>query len=259
MEKWFGAIGGGWRAKTSPPQTVWADFARRMQRQRRQKGLIYVTGDTHGDLRRFQERAVRRLKRQDTLIVLGDFGFLWDDSKEEQKALKWLTKRHYQLLFIDGCHENFDLLRDYPLVDYKGGRARHLGGNLYYILRGSILQVEGKRLLCFGGGESEDKDEREEGLNWWRAEMPTTDELERCAENLAAADKKVDYILTHDAPARLLAFTAMEREQTNWLHAFFDQLLLSVDYRSWMFGRYHRDLPLSSKARAVFCDLVPLE
>lgn len=223
------------------------------------QGLIYVTADTHGDLRRFTERPMRRLKRQDTLIVLGDFGFLWDDGKEEHKALKWLARRPYQLLFIDGCHENFDLLRDYPVVEYKGGRARKIADNLYYIMRGSILQIEGKRLLCFGGGESEDKEEREEGINWWRAEMPTTDELEFCAENLAAAGRKVDYILTHDAPTRFLAFTAMEREQTNWLHTFFDKLLESVEYRSWLFGRYHRDLPLSGKARAVFCDLVPLE
>ena len=221
--------------------------------------MIYVTGDTHGDLRRFQERAMRRLKRTDTLIVLGDFGFLWNGDKEEQKALKWLTRRPYQLLFIDGCHENFDLLRDHPTVEYKGGRARHLGGNLYYIHRASILTIEGKKLLCFGGGESEDKDEREEGVNWWRAEMPTSDELDLCMDNLAAAGWKVDYILTHDAPARLLAFTAMEREQTNWLHTFFDKLMLRTEYRSWMFGRYHRDLPLSGKARAVFCDLVPLE
>lgn len=223
------------------------------------RSLIYVTGDTHGDLRRFTERSVRRLKRQDTLIVLGDFGFLWDGGKEEQKALKWLARRPYQLLFIDGCHENFDLLRDYPVVEYKGGRARKIADNLFYIQRGSILQIEGKKLLCFGGGESEDKEEREEGVNWWRAEMPTTDELEFCAENLAAAGKKVDYILTHDAPTRFLAFTAMEREQTNWLHTFFDKLLESVEYRIWLFGRYHRDLPLSGKARAVFCDLIPLE
>lgn len=221
--------------------------------------MVYVTGDTHGDLRRFQEKAVRRLKRQDTLIVLGDFGFLWSGDKDEQKALKWLTKRPYQLLFIDGCHENFDLLRDYPTVEYMGGKARHLGGNLYYIYRGSILNIEGKKLLCFGGGESEDKDEREEGYNWWRAEMPTSDELELCMDNLAVAGHRVDYILTHDAPVRLLAFTAMEREQTNWLHAFFDKLMLENEYRSWFFGRYHRDLPLSGKARAVFCDLIPLE
>ncbi len=221
--------------------------------------MIYVTGDTHGQIDRFEEKAVKKLKKQDTLIVLGDFGFVWDGSKEEQKRLKWLIKRRYQLLFIDGCHENFDLLREYPVVEYKGGKARHLGGNLYYIQRGSILEIEGKSLLCFGGGESEDREEREEGVNWWREEMPTTDELELCTQNLAQRDNRVDYILTHDAPQSLAEFAGFLHQQPNWLHAYFDQMTRKVDYRLWFFGRYHKDHRLSSKARAVFCDLVALQ
>ena len=221
--------------------------------------MIYVTGDTHGDIQRFKEKNLKKLKKQDTLIVLGDFGFLWGDTKQERKNLKWLTKRRYQLLFLDGCHENFDLLRDYPVQDYKGGRVRHLGGNLYCVQRGSILTIEDKRLLCFGGGESEDKEDREEGVNWWRAEMPTTDELELCQQNLDACGNRVDYILTHDGPTRLLQFANLLRQQPNWLHAFFDRLMKTVDYKGWLFGRYHRDLRLSGKARVVFCDVLPLE
>ena len=45
---------------------------------------------------------------------LGDFGFVWDGSKEEQKKLDWLRKRPYTLLFLDGSHENYDLLAQYP-------------------------------------------------------------------------------------------------------------------------------------------------
>ena len=165
--------------------------------------MIYVTGDIHGDLARFEEKALKKLKKRDTLIVLGDFGFLWNGDKAEQKNLKWLEKRRYRILFIDGCHENFDLLREYPVQEFEGGRARHIGGGVYYILRGSILELEGKKLLCFGGAESWDKEDRDEGVNWWRAEMPTTDELEWCAENLNRAGRRVDYILTHDAPLQI--------------------------------------------------------
>lgn len=221
--------------------------------------MIYVTGDTHGQLDRFEEKAVKKLKKQDTLIILGDFGFLWDNSPQEQKNLKWLTKRRYQLLFIEGCHENFDLLRQYPIVDYKGGHARHLGGNVYFIQRGCVLEIEGKRLLCFGGGESEDKEDLEEGVSWWRAEMPTADELARCEENLAACGNQVDYILTHDAPASILEFTGLMRQQPNWLHFFFDKLMRTIEYKGWLFGRYHKDRRFSTKCRAVFGDVVPLE
>ena len=67
--------------------------------------MIYVTADLHGDPDRLREAAAKRLKRQDTLIVLGDFGFLWRGDKAEQKLLKWLGKRPYTLLFLDGGGE----------------------------------------------------------------------------------------------------------------------------------------------------------
>lgn len=221
--------------------------------------MVYVTGDTHGEIERFEEKAIKSLKKKDTLIVLGDFGFLWDGSKQEQKNLKWLTKRRYQLLFVDGCHENFDMLKEYPVVDYQGGKARHLGGNLYYIQRGSILEIDGLKLLCFGGAESWDKEERTEGVNWWRSELPTTDELEWCTENLKQAGNQVDYILTHEGPLQNLEFTQLMQGQPNWLHRFFDQLRQTVQYKKWYFGRYHKDHFISGKAETVFLRVIPLE
>ena len=221
--------------------------------------MVYLTGDTHGDLDRFKHGKLRWLTKRDTVIVLGDFGFLWSGDKAEQKKLKWLQKRRYQLLFIDGCHENFDLLKEYPEVDYMGGRARHIGGNLYYIERGSILEIEGKKLLCFGGAESWDKEDRDEGINWWRAELPTSEELKTCADNLEAAGWQVDYILTHDAPLKILEFAQLMQGQPNWLHTFFGQIMDKARYKKWLFGRYHKDRKLGTKTQAVFCDVIPLE
>ena len=47
--------------------------------------MVYLTGDTHGDIDRFRHGRLRWLSRRDTVVVLGDFGFVWDGSKEEQK------------------------------------------------------------------------------------------------------------------------------------------------------------------------------
>ena len=76
--------------------------------------MVYLTGDTHGDIDRFKHGKLRWLGKRDTVVVLGDFGFVWDGSKEEQKKLDWLRKRPYTLLFLDGSHENYDLLKQYP-------------------------------------------------------------------------------------------------------------------------------------------------
>ena len=52
--------------------------------------MVYLTGDTHGDIERFKHGKLRWLGKRDVVIVLGDFGFVWDGSKEERKKLDWL-------------------------------------------------------------------------------------------------------------------------------------------------------------------------
>lgn len=48
--------------------------------------MVYLTGDTHGDIERFKHGKLRWLGKRDIVVVLGDFGFVWDGSKEEQKS-----------------------------------------------------------------------------------------------------------------------------------------------------------------------------
>ena len=52
--------------------------------------MVYVTGDTHGDIKRFSDPRLRSLKKGDTLIICGDFGFIWDGSNMESP--KWLIE-----------------------------------------------------------------------------------------------------------------------------------------------------------------------
>ncbi len=220
--------------------------------------MIYVTADLHGDVLRLKEAAIKRLGKRDTLIILGDFGFLWDGSKREKKLLKWLGRRRYQLLFVDGAHENYDLLAGYPVEPLLGGQARHISGKLYQLMRGEIYTIEDKTLLCFGGGESEDRDEREEGKTWWRAELPSQFQMDRCNETLAAHGGKVDYVLTHTPSYRLRRFLMGEVAETNRLETFLDTVAESVQYDCWYFGHCHRDLAVSPKAVAVYRKVLPL-
>ena len=38
--------------------------------------MVYLTGDTHGDIDGFRDGRLRGLSRRDTVVVLGDFGFV---------------------------------------------------------------------------------------------------------------------------------------------------------------------------------------
>lgn len=84
--------------------------------------MIYITGDTHGDISCFKNPKLNKLGEKDILIVCGDFGFIWNPhDKNERKNLEYLKKRKYTICFVDGAHENFDILNSYKPYRWKGG------------------------------------------------------------------------------------------------------------------------------------------
>ena len=75
--------------------------------------MVHVTGDTHGEISRFSEAFLQgesEWTKDDYIIVCGDFGFIFYDDEEEEKMLDLLEKKPYNILFIDGNHENFNAL-----------------------------------------------------------------------------------------------------------------------------------------------------
>lgn len=136
------------------------------------------------------------------MIVCGDFGFLWDGGPKEEKNLKKLGSKKYQILFVDGTHENFDLLDSYPISDWNGGKVQQISGNLYHLMRGQVYTLEGKKIFTFGGGESTEKQMYIDAGKWWEREMPNLSEMRTAVDQLRANEFQVDYILTHEpAPA----------------------------------------------------------
>ena len=220
--------------------------------------MIYVTGDTHADIERFKSKAFKRLKKNDTLIICGDFGFLWDGSAKEKKLLKWLGKRRYHVLFLEGTHDNLDLLAQYPEEEYCGGKARHISGRCYHLLRGEIYTIEFKTLFVFGGGESQDIDAREEGKTWWVSELPTKEELDYARQNLAKHDHQVDCILTHTPSSIVSGFLNMDGVFSNPLATFLDEVTNTVQFEHWYFGSCHLDKVIPPRYHAVYQELVKL-
>ena len=63
-------------------------------------------------------------------------------------------------------------------------------------------------MFAFGGGTSDDEHLREEGVTWWKNEMPDDTEYERAIQNLAAHHNEIDYIVTHDMSTSCLLYTS---------------------------------------------------
>lgn len=220
--------------------------------------MIYVTGDTHGDFNRFKDPAFKKLKKGDILIICGDFGFIWDNSKHEQAILKKLEQKDYTIAFLDGCHENFDILESYPTANWCGGKVHVIGKNLIHLMRGQVYEIEEKRIFTFGGGHSQDYDFRREGDKWWEREQPTHSEIIDAINNLNEFSNEMDYIITHEPPASLKDCLGVDVFQRLEVHAFFEDIIKMCKYKKWFFGKCHVDKHIPIKFYAVFNSLLPL-
>ena len=212
---------------------------------------IYITGDIHGDIKRFYNKTIASLGKDDYLIVCGDFGFVWASEKNddfeiqvENKHLDNLEKTlPYTILFIDGNHENFARLEKYPETVKFGEKVHKIRENIYHLERGRVYSLEGKTFFCMGGAASIDKYMRIENVSWWSRELPEDFEYERGTASLKAHEFKVDYIITHTAPVEVVKtmgfnpYLSLDME----LMSYLSYIMEKTDFQQWFFGHWHID------------------
>lgn len=219
--------------------------------------MVYVTGDTHGEWERFKTKAIRKLKQDDILIICGDFGFIWDNSRKEKQILNKMASLPFTVAFLDGCHENYDLLLAYPEEVWHGGKIHRIAPNIVHLMRGQIFEIENRSFFTFGGGHSQDYEYRTTDT-WWKQERPTRHEVETAVANLQKYHNKVDYVLTHEPPAMLKDCLGVDVAQRLEIHAFFADMVKACNYRKWFFGKCHIDKYIPVKFFAVFAQVLPV-
>lgn len=220
--------------------------------------MIYITGDTHGDLSRFKKREIKKLTEKDYLIICGDFGFLWNNSLEEKEKLDFLRELKFKILFVDGTHENFDLLESYPTVDFCQGKATKIADNIYHLKRGEVYNIAGKFIFTFGGGVSSDLQQIMDSGTWYQREMPTEEEMTYAVHNLKGINCEVDYIITHETSSTYKNKICRNAVK-NPVNDFLDQLVSQVQYRKWFFGNLHVDQVVDEGAISVFDEIIPID
>ena len=221
--------------------------------------MLYFTGDIHGDAGRLGKNTLNMMKPGDTLIICGDFGFLWDNSKPEKKALKALSRRDYNICFVDGVHENFDILQSYPVVSWNGGQAHKISDNIYHLMRGQIFTIEGRTIFAMGGGEDPEMEPDENDDASLHKEIPTSQEMMNGVAAMERCRYQVNYIVTHEPPARtrdFLLLSANKSLRVTSLGAYFDALAQQARYGKWFFGSMHMDRFVSDKQIALFRNIV---
>jgi len=186
-----------------------------------------LLGDSHGDPY-FMRRAVSAAKDHDCdcIFQVGDFGY-WP--RDTRTSTMFLKDYGLPVVFLDGNHEDHDELEKFT------EDINEVAPNIFYIPRGSVHEISGKRILFIGGAYSIDWKSRVKGIDWFPQEQITQEQLEKCLEH-----KNIDMVLTHDCPMSCNIVGALNypssihnREKLQKV-----QDALSPDF--WFFGHYHK-------------------
>ena len=208
---------------------------------------VFVTGDVHGYPIRFDQPNLEamglNLTGNDKVIISGDFGLPWYGDEEDERCLNWLAAKPFEILFVDGNHENFDLLYQFPVEERYGGKVRKLRENIFHLMRGEVYEIEGKKYFAFGGASSVDKYIREEGVSWWQEETYSKEEYDNALKNLAKVDFNVDYVVTHTVPTCFLENVSFNKQGAEEcpVALMLDDLAKRLSYCKWFAGHFHMD------------------
>ena len=194
-----------------------------------------------------------QLTREDNVIILGDAGICWRKDKKDmwEYIAKWERIDDTPMLyFIDGNHENFDILNSLPIHDDEGILSEHIR----WLKRGAVKYFDNKKCLFIGGAESLDKDRRIKHLSWWEEESITEEDIKIIEEG------NYDYVFTHCAPRSildeylpLLVDFMFDQDAIN--HNSEDKLELvknRINFSNWWFAHYHKNLRLDDKFMCLY-------
>lgn len=239
-------------------------------------GSIFVTGDIHGTPSRLSNKRffadMDGSQDENFVIIAGDFGLVWDyegENSQEKYWLKWLERKPFTTLFVDGNHECFDRLYSfdqYPVEEWHGGLVQKIRPHVIHLMRGECYDILGKKVFAFGGAASHDindgilnKDDTEtirkwrndatkmfriNHVSWWKEEMASKEEMRHGLDTLRANDNKVDFIITHCAPSSLLPFLGFGLKKDE-MTEYFDKISKEVEFSKWIHGHYHEDMDIS--------------
>lgn len=235
--------------------------------------MVIFVGDAHGNLTIDKLRilkdecdnGIRHMTKKDYVIICGDFGLIWNykwtgrhvDSnskdecwnEEEIKLLEWYENCPWTTLVVLGNHENYDRWQTYPISEWHGGCVQKVSDSIIRLMNGEIYEIEGHTYFCMGGARSTDRgyatgtEKYDIHKWWWPEEIPSNDEWENAYNHLDEVDWKVDFIVTHDAPAYVMMQPELARlcyrasEMGNTL----EMIRMNTDFIHWFCGHLHID------------------
>jgi hypothetical protein len=226
---------------------------------RRPLVTILLAADVHGDhdLEKLSDASLLSKtglgpNQIDFLIVLGDWGVIWNDDPvwlaKEAQLLAFYDSKPWETLVILGNHEGYARVRRLPISKRYGGTVRRASEKVYILESANIFLLGGMRFFIFDGAESVDKANREDGIDWWAEEIPTSGEVAQATSVLEGVNGCIDFVLTHTCPTdmaeHLLQVDSIFRPKALDPTCRMLSILQGKVQGSppWFFGHFHVDL-----------------
>lgn len=211
-------------------------------------GRIFITGDKHGATTPFFGLMEKQdLKDSDIMLITGDAGYVfYDDYKYTIETLEQIFPG--RIAFIDGNHENFDILGGMDVEEWSGGRVHRVSDRIFHLMRGEVFEIYGRRFFVFGGARTTDPFDREPGQGWWPDdEEPTADEIAYGEDRLDENLNDIDYVISHEAPRMVRRFTTRKKNiprdyvLPDVLDDWYAKASRGRRFKGWFFGHMHID------------------
>lgn len=218
---------------------------------------VYVTGDKHQnyyDLFKFADKM--ELNENDYIIVLGDMGLFWRyDRTDALEFINYFEQTYnFNLYFLDGNHENFNILKTLPEDEQGMG---FISQHIRHLKRGRRYNIQGRDILTIGGADSIDKFKRIGGLSWWEEERITDEDIKDIKED------NYTYVLSHTCP---ISIFNMYKNDLCTLGNIVDDdnpefkvsnyklqdVLMKITWEHWYFGHYHIDKDLDDSFTCLY-------
>ena len=253
--------------------------------------MVYVTGDIHGKPVRlntesfYEQKEFSGNKEDNYVIILGDFGLIWNrdtESKQEKWWLDWLQDKPFTTLFVDGNHENHIRLNTYPVKEWNGGKVHEIRPNVLHLMRGEVFNIEDKKFFAMGGASSHDISDgildyedpkwkekakkldakgkymyRVKGLSWWEQELPSEEEMQNGLKNLEKHNYKVDFILSHSpSTSQLYLLGGKGLYEPDKLSNYLEEVRVKTEYRRHFMGHMHVNKAINDKDIVLYEQII---
>lgn len=227
---------------------------------------LFLLGDVHGIWPKAQAKIneVAQANPEGAVILcLGEMGYYLTSKfyvwKTSYSRGSWppplCIPDNIDFLWIDGNHEDHPAMKKAGLFDAQDLVQEYAldGGFVNYVPRGAIIKIQGRKILCMGGGNTVPWDIQPRlkafarksryvlGLypSWNQLEEITQEQIDLALANVEAVGG-IDWVCSHQPPARfeLPGITPLAVDLQSSRHLL-DAFVLLANPKQWYFADMH--------------------